>query len=147
MYTPQETDSHVNDDQGVYAPFEHQRIIAKLTIGLGILYHHKHSITLEPLPETMIDESRVSSVPDLILYDNGSDQTRVIVEICHTKTAKNDIKKVIKLIDDDDYGILEGFVYDYKARVWYRYHKGSGGLTELSSFSILLTLDLNAMLF
>lgn len=146
MYTSRETDSYVNDDQDVYAPFEHQRIIAKLTIGLGILYHHNHSISLEPLPEAMIDESRVSSVPDVILYDNETDQTRVIIEICHTKTVKNDVKKIIKLIDDDDYGILEGFVYDYKSRTWYRYHKASGGLTELSSFSTTLQLDLNSFL-
>ncbi|WP_332368239.1 hypothetical protein [Spirosoma telluris] len=68
MYASKKTDSYVNHDQGVYAPFEHQRIIAKLTTGLGMLYHYKRSIALEPLPETMIDESQVNSVPDLILY-------------------------------------------------------------------------------
>jgi hypothetical protein len=139
-------DSFVHDDQGVYAPFEHQRIIAKLTTGLGMLYHYEHRIALEPLPETMIDESRASSVSDLILYDNASDQTQIIIEICHTKTAKNDIKKVINLLDDTDYGILEGFVYDYKARIWYRYLKANGGLTEHTSFSTILDLDLNSFL-
>lgn len=138
--------SYVHDDQGVYAPFDHQRIIAKLTMGLGVLFHYEHRIALEPLPETMIDESRVSSVPDVILYDNISDQTRIVIEICHTKTVKNDIRKVVKLIDDDDYGILEGFVYDYKAKVWYRYLKATGGLTEQTSLSTLLDLDLNSFL-
>lgn len=146
MNTPRKIESYVNDDQGVYAPFEHQRIIAKLTTGLGVLYHYEHKISLEPLPETMIDESRASSVPDLILYDNVLDQTRIIIEICHTKTARNDIKKIIKLIDDDDYGILEGFVYDYKTRIWYRYTKATGGLTEHVSFSMVLQLDLNSFL-
>lgn len=146
MDISQKFDSYVNDDQGVYAPFAHQRIIAKLTTGLGMLYHYEHRIALEPLPETMIDESRASSVPDVLLYDNALDQTRIIIEICHTKTAKNDIRKVIKLIDDDDYGILEGFVYDYKAQIWYRYLKSTGGMTEHTSFSILLDLDLNSFL-
>ncbi len=146
MYNSRKIDSYVHDDQGVYAPFEHQRIIAKLTTGLGVLYHYEHRITLEPLPEAMIDESRVSSVPDVILYDNEADQTRIIIEICHTKTIKNDIKKIIKLIDDDDYGIMEGFVYDYKAHIWYRYLKASGSMTEHSSFSTLLQLDLNSFL-
>lgn len=146
MYASRKTDSYVHDDQGVYAPFEHQRIIAKLTTGLGMLYHYEHRIALEPLPETMIDESQVSSVPDLILYDNESEQTRIIIEVCHTKTLRNDIKKIIKLLDDNDYGILEGFVYDYKAHQWYKYRKATGGITEDSAYSDLLQIDLSSFL-
>jgi hypothetical protein len=35
---------------GINAPKEHQRIIAKLTTGLGILFYHNGAIDLEPLP-------------------------------------------------------------------------------------------------
>lgn len=41
---------------GIYAPKEHQRIISQLNTGLGYLYYVEGKITLEPLPETMIDE-------------------------------------------------------------------------------------------
>jgi hypothetical protein len=146
MYASRKNDLYIHDDQGVYAPFEHQRIIAKLTTGLGVLYHYKHSIALEPLPETMIDESQASSVPDVILYDNEAEQTRIIIEVCHTKTLKNDIKKIINLIDNNEYGILEGFVYDYKAHQWYKYRKATGGITDSSAFSDLLQIDLSLFL-
>lgn len=147
MYIPNSTDARLfQDDQAVYGPRDHQRVIAKLTTRLGSLYYDAKRIRLEPLPETMLDEGQASPVPDIILSDNDADTTPVIIEVCHTRGLKRDVHKVIQLIDEDEYGIQEGFIYDYKTETWLRYTKGSAGLTVESSFSAVLNLDLNAML-
>lgn len=147
MYFPPLTPpSPVHEDLGVWAPADHQRVIAKLTTGLGVLFYHEKRIRLEPLPETMLDEGKASLVPDLSLCDNESDQTPIIIEVCHTKGQKDDIQKVIQLIDNDLYGIREGFIYNYKTQQWLRYRFGDGGLTTESSFSEILQVDLNPFL-
>ncbi|RRA99966.1 hypothetical protein [Larkinella rosea] len=147
MYFPSTNPlSMVQEDQGVWAPVDHQRVIAKLTMGLGVLFHREKTIHLEPLPETMLDEGKVSLVPDILLRDNETAQTPIIIEICHTNGLKADLHKVIQLIDDGFYGILEGFIYDYRTYQWLRYRKGDGSLTENSSFSEILQLDLNSFL-
>ena len=64
----------------------------------------------------------------------------------HSRGFKGDLKKVISLIDDESYSILEGFVYNYKTEKWLRYRKGDGGQAIESSFSEVLQLDLNAFL-
>ncbi len=127
----------------VNAPFIHQRTIAQLTAGLYPLYR-SGKIPLEPLPEMM--EEYATPVPDVLLYDYETEQTRVIIEICQTSGQKRDLTKIIKLIDEALYGILEGFVYKYKTSEWFRYRKGDGGLTENASFSEILQLDLNSFL-
>ncbi len=101
---------------------------------------------LEPLPETMLDEDKASPTPDLILYDNQTEQTPIIVEVCRTPKLKQDQQKVAFLIDDASFGICEGFVYDYKLRQWHQYRLGIGWLTESESFSDVLGLDLDAFL-
>jgi Uma2 family endonuclease len=136
----------VHEDYGVWAPSDHQRIIAKLTMGLGVLYYREQQISLEPLPETMLDESKASLVPDLSLRDNTTDQTPVIIEVCHSSGLKSDLQKVVKLIDDDLYGIREGFIYNYRTGAWLRYRFGDAGVATDSSFSPLLNLDLNTFL-
>ena len=147
MYFPSVTDPFVvGEDQDVWAPIDHQRIISKLNVGLGILYYREKSIFLEPLPETMLDEGKASQVPDVSLRDNQTAQTPIIIEICHTNGLKGDLRKVIQLIDDDLYSIREGFVYDYRDEKWLRYRFCDGGLTTESSFSEILNLDLNAFL-
>lgn len=45
-------------DMGIIAPKEHQRVISKLTTGLGTFYYQQRKIALEPLPETMLDEGQ-----------------------------------------------------------------------------------------
>lgn len=70
------------------------------------------------LTKGMLNEGEASrndgpSVPDLILYDNDNRTTPVTVEVCHTDGLRRDSRKVIRLIAEDEYGILEGFVYDY----------------------------------
>jgi len=147
MYFPSVTNPRsVGEDQGVWAPIDHQRIISLLTMGLGVLYYREKRIRLEPLPETMLDEAKVSQVPDVLLRDNETDETPVIIEVCKTTGLKSDLQKVIQLINDDLYGILEGFVYNYKTEKWLRYRKGDGGQATESSFSDVLQLDLNSFL-
>ncbi|MFD1145209.1 hypothetical protein ACFQ4C_29025 [Larkinella insperata] len=145
-FPPTNPPSVVHEDWGVWAPAAHQRVIAKLTVGLGVLFYREHAISLEPLPEAMLDEGKASPVPDILLQDDETDQTPIIIEICHTKGLKGDLQKVIQLIDDDLYGILEGFVYDYKASRWYRYRRGDGAIATPSSYSDILQLDLNNFL-
>jgi hypothetical protein len=128
-------------DDGVNAPINHQRIIARLTAGLYPLYRAA-IIPYEPLPETMLGEY-TSPTPDLILFDDQTDQTPVIVEICQTRGAKGDLQKVISLIDGELYGIREGFVFNYKTQQWLRYRLGDGGVATNSSFSDVLQVDLS----
>jgi hypothetical protein len=130
---------------GTNAPWTHQRIIAKLLIRLGNLFYDG-GIALEPLPEAMLDEDKTSPVPDILLHDNVLDQTRVIIEITRTKSTKADFKKIKNLIDEDDYGIVEGFVYDYKRNEWHKYHRDKGEITDNPSFCEAINLDLAAML-
>ncbi len=147
MYFPASTKpSLAGEDLGIWAPVEHQRVISLLTMGLGVLYHREKAIPLEPLPETMLDEGKASQVPDVSLRDNEAAQTPVIIEVCHTNGLKGDLRKVIQLIDEDIYGIREGFIYDYRTGKWQRYCFGDGGLTTESSFSVVLNLDLNQFL-
>ena len=128
-------------DDGSNAPIYHQRNIARLTAGLYPLFSNG-TISLEPLPETMVGEYN-SPTPDVTFFDNATETVPVIIEVCQTRGQKNDLKKVIGLIDDCDYGILEGFVYNYKTHQWLRYRKGDGGQATESSFSEVLNLDLN----
>ena len=144
MYFPSVTSPSVaNEDFGVWAPIDHQRVISLLTMGLGVLYYREKSIRLEPLPETMLDEAKVSQVPDLLLRDNETDETPVIIEVCKTTGLKADLQKVVDLIDAGLYGIREGFIYNYKTGKWLRYRKGDGGQATESSFSDVLALDLS----
>ncbi len=133
-------------DMGINAPKEHQRVISKLTTGLGSLFYQQHSIHLEPLPETMIDEGQTSPVPDILLYDNQQHKTPIIIEVCHTNGVNNDAKKIIRLMEEFDYGIEEGFLYDYAAKQWQRYTKGQGQMEMAISYSNLLSLDFNDFL-
>ena len=138
----------VQDDSS-NAPILHQRITARLTARLYPRYE-SGIMPYEPLPETMVSEynSRYDGppTPDVILYDTITEQCPVIIEICQTRDQKTDLKKVIRLIDEDDYGILEGFVFNYKTHRWLRYRKGDGGASTESSFSEVLQLDLNPLL-
>ncbi len=132
------------NDMGVNAPVIHQRIIARLTAKLYPLYE-TGGIRYEPLPEMMLGEYSTPT-PDLVLYDNETDQTPVIIEICQTRGTKGDLQKVIQLIDGQLYGIREGFVYDYKNQQWLRYRLGDGGIAVASSLSEVLKVDLNQFL-
>lgn len=147
MYTIKHRASMVHeDDMGVNAPMDHQRVISKLTVGLGKLFYYDKRIALEPLPETMLDEGRTSPTPDLVLYDRNRDHIPIIIEICHTRGLKGDLQKVVSLIEDYPYDILEGFVYNYRTGQWFRYRKGDDSMATETAFSELLQLDLNSFL-
>ncbi|QIP12932.1 hypothetical protein G8759_10010 [Spirosoma aureum] len=131
-----------DDDMGVNAPLKHQQVISRLHVELGILYYKDQSIPYEPLAETMLAEGYGNPVPDVLLFDHTAEQTRLIIEVCQTNGERNDLLKVVRLIEDHDYGIQEGFVYNYKTHQWSRYRKGDGGVATRSSFSEVLHLDL-----
>ncbi|RRB00027.1 hypothetical protein [Larkinella rosea] len=145
-YTGDDVPFLAREKMGTNAPKQHQRVIGKLMLGLGSLFYSEKTIPFEPFVETMLDEGKSSPTPDLLLYDNGTDQTPVIIEICHSAGLQNDIEKVIWLTDKNNYGIREAFVYNYKTLQWLRYRKGDAGLTTESSYSEILQINLNDFL-
>lgn len=130
---------------GTNAPKPHQRIIAKLTTRLTLAFE-QGKISLEPLPETMLNEGQTSPTPDLILYDNILHETPVIIEVNHAAGVKSDIKKVQQLIDSEDYGIREGFIYDYNRQEWHKYKLGHGIIAENPSYCEAIQIDLATLL-
>lgn len=133
------------DDRGVNAPLIHQQTISRLHFGLGLHYYQQHTIPYEPLTETMLSEES-GPTPDLILYDAVNGQSPIIIEISGRRGFKSDLRKVIKLVEEEEYGILESFVYNYNTKQWLRYGKGDGRIATESSFSDILQLDLNSFL-
>ncbi|GAB4036431.1 hypothetical protein GCM10028774_28670 [Spirosoma jeollabukense] len=101
---------------------------------------------MEPLPETPLAEGPGHQVSDILLFDNEAELTRIIIDVTQPRRTKRDVQKIIHLIEDDDYGILEGFVYNDKTREWFRYRKGDGGAATSSSVSELLGIDLGVFL-
>lgn len=146
MYKIQEGQPFMVHDDGTNSPFGHQLIISKLTVELGVLYYHKGMISLIPMPETPLADGPGYPVPDVLLFDEKTEQTRIIIEVCNNRSMSNDLRKVIRLIEEDDYGILEGFVYNYKTREWLRYRKGDGGVATNSSVSEVMSIDMGAFL-
>lgn len=109
---------------------------------LGVFYYQKKTTSLVPLPETLLDEGPGHQVPDVLLYDKASEQTRIIIEVCTSRGFNNYVRKTIRLIEENDYGILEGFVYNYKTREWLRYRKGDGGAATASSYSEVMQVEM-----
>jgi hypothetical protein len=130
---------------GINAPRPHQRVIGKLMATLAPLYYKEAAITLEPFVEMMLNDSQTSPVPDISLYDNVLEQTPVIIEITHTGMVKADLRKIQRLIESDDYGIVEGFVYDYRRNEWHKYHRDND-VIENASFCEAINLDLATLL-
>lgn len=100
---------------GVNAPRIHQEIIAKLVYGVTFFFKNGDTM-LFPYPETMIDESETSPVPDVMLVNRENDLAEVVIEITHTQGFKKDVQKVRELMEE--YSVPEGFVYDYKLKIW-----------------------------
>jgi Uma2 family endonuclease len=103
-------------------------------------------ISLEPLPETMIDKSQSSPVPDIILVDEILDTVPVIIEIAHGAGVQNDLDKVRRLITTTNYGIIEGFVYDYKRNRWFKFDKVNGDVLDTPSFCTTMNIDFGTLL-
>ena len=145
MYETKYNSPFVVHDDGTNSPLAHQIIISKLTIELGILYYHKRTISLMPLPETPLGEGPGHQVPDVLLYDNQAEKTRIIIEVAQPRSADRDVYKIINLIENDNYGIEEGFVYNYHSGEWLRYRKGDGGAATASSFSEVMGVEMGEM--
>lgn len=129
---------------GVNAPRIHQAIITKLIYGLTKLYLGAHT-RLFPYPETMIDESQTSPAPDVMLVDTETDLTQAIIEIAHTQGVKKDTQKLLGLMRD--YDVREGFVYDYKLGIWYKFDSKKGAVTDRPSWCEAIDADLDGFLF
>ena len=127
----------------VNAPKIHQRIIGQLMMRLGILYFIEKKIPYEPLPEAMIDESQTSPTPDILLFDNQQKQNRVIIEISGNTGARRDFEKVKQLVEE--YGVPEGFVYNYDTGQWRKYRLGQGEDREKPAYSDEIGCDLGAL--
>ncbi len=129
---------------GINAPRLHQKIITHLIYGLTQLYKTGQSKYFA-YPETMIDEGQTSPVPDIMLIDTSSDLTQVIIEITHTQGVKKDIQKLKTLMSD--YGVPEGFVFDYKRTEWHHFRLLDGSfLEDNSSFCHSIGADLDNLL-
>ncbi|MCO6491167.1 MAG: Uma2 family endonuclease [Phaeodactylibacter sp.] len=127
---------------GINAPRQHQAIITQLIYELAKLYKEGKT-SLFPLPETMIDESQTSPVPDVMVVEPTSGLTKMIIEVTHTQGVKKDLKKLKDLMAD--YDVPEGFVYDYKLDAWYRCETGRENVDE-DSYSRAVKQDLRLML-
>jgi hypothetical protein len=125
---------------GVNATREHQRLITKLSAGLYWLFMNG-SIKLEPIAEVMLDDTATSPTPDVILTDNVLDKDVVLIEIMGKKAFKSDFSKVQKLVDE--YELEEGFAYNYQQKVWKKYKRNIGEITEKPSFCDSIGYDLN----
>jgi len=122
---------------------QHQYIIMQLITGLSNL-RTDGKTNLVAYPETMIDESQTSPVPDVLLYDHENEKTKVIIEITHTDGVKKDIKKVVSLMND--YDVNEGFVYNYKQKKWFKFTLNEGEIVQNASFCGAVLYDLNVFL-
>ncbi len=116
---------------GVNAPRIHQAIIGRLIYWLTDLYM-KNETELIAYPETMIDESETSPVPDVMLVNHDTDLTEVIIEVTHSQGVPKDIEKLKNLMRI--YRVSEGFVYDYKQKRWYKFRLDDADTGETSSF-------------
>lgn len=129
---------------GVNAPKIHQRIIGQLMMWLGILFYIEKRIPYEPFPKTMIDESQTSPTPDILLFDNKNKQNQVIIEVSGNTGAMRDFAKVKSLMEE--YGVPEGFVYNYDKEKWMKYRLDTGEDTRNPSFSDSIGVDLDGLL-
>ena len=128
---------------GINAPREHQAVITQLIFELAYLYKQK-LIPYFPYPETMIDASQTSPAPDIMLVDPETELTQTIIEITHTQGVKKDLQKIQTLMRE--YGVPEGFVYDYKRRKWYRFSLETGEVEEDNGFCKIIQRDLKEMI-
>jgi hypothetical protein len=126
----------------INAPKQHQYIMQLIT-GLSNL-RTDGKTNLVAYPETMIDESQTSPVPDVLLYDHENEKTKVIIEITHTDGVKKDVRKVVSLMSD--YDVNEGFVYNYKQKKWFKFTLNEGEIVQNASFCGAVLYDLNVFL-
>ncbi len=132
-------------EMGHLATIHHQRAIKKLVFGLEKLFQNGQ-IAYEPLPETDIDPGNPESkCPDLILQDNTLETVPVVIEVSTKRGWRTDFNKLKRLIDDTEYGIVEGFVLNFETGEWLKYVKNEKESQQISSWSNVLNLDLSAL--
>ncbi|MBC7778047.1 MAG: hypothetical protein H7246_21625 [Phycisphaerae bacterium] len=129
---------------GVNAPKPHQRVIGKLMTGFGQLFYKEGKIPYEPFTKTTIDEGKTSPTPDILLFDNQSAQNKVIIEVSTSAGVRKDFAKLVELMND--YGVHEGFVYNYNDETWRKYTLQSGEVRENPSFCDTIGYDLGQFL-
>ncbi len=133
-------------EMGHLATLHHQRAIKKLLVALDKLFQDGLT-TLEALPETDIDPGNPESkCPDIILRDNERLLVPVIIEVATHFGAKTDLKKMRNLIENTEYGIEEGFVFDFEKSTWMKFSKEKGVDADNPSWSNVLSYDLNKIL-
>ena len=133
-------------EMGHLATINHQRAIKKLVFGLEKLYQ-SGQIPYEPLPETDIDPGNPESkCPDLILQDNQNGTVPIVIEIATRRGWKTDYNKVRRLMNDTEYGIVEGFTLNFESGEWLKYTKNILEEDSHSSWSDVLNIDLKTLL-
>jgi hypothetical protein len=133
-------------EMGHLATIQHQRAIKKLVFGLEKLFQNGQ-ISYEPLPETDIDPGNPESkCPDLILQDNQNQTVPIIIEVATHRGWRTDYSKLRRLMDETEYGILEGFVFNFQTGEWHKYAKNAVQTEGVSSWSDVLKIDLNTLL-
>jgi hypothetical protein len=130
---------------GYKANREHQRTIGRITSALYALYK-QGLLGLEPFSETNLNESEPSPVPDISLFDEKSCTTPVIIEVNDTTGIRNDLLRIKTVLNTTDFGVIEGFVYDFKRNEWHKYHRDKGDITDQPSFCEAINLDLATLL-
>lgn len=132
-------------EMGHLATINHQRAIKRLVFGLEKLYL-QGEIALEPLPETDIDPGNPESkCPDLVLQDNVNSTVPIVIEIATNRGWKTDALKLRRLMDETDFGIVEGFVLNFEKGEWYKYSKITNPSNN-PSWSDVLSVDLSTFL-
>ncbi len=133
-------------EMGHLATIHHQRAIKKLVFGLEKLYQDG-KIKLEPLPKTDIDPGNPESkCPDVILQDNKNSTVPIIIEIATNRGWKTDFSKMRRLMDETEYGIVEGFVLNFEKGEWHKYSKEKGVAEQEPFWSDVLGLNLKELL-
>jgi hypothetical protein len=133
-------------EMGHLATIHHQRAIKRLVFGLEKLYQ-SGQIPYEPLPETDIDPGNPESkCPDLILQDDNNGDVPIIIEISTKRGWKTDYNKLRRIMNDTEYGIVEGFVLNFETGEWLKYTKNILEIDSHSSWSNVLNLDLKTLL-
>ncbi len=130
---------------GFKANREHQRTLGRIATALH--WHYKQgAFRLEPFSETNLNESEPSPVPDISLFDEESYTTPVIIEVNDTSGVRNDLLRIRTVLHTTDFGVVEGFVYDFARNEWHKYHRDKGDITENPAFCEAINLDLATLL-
>lgn len=126
---------------GINAPREHQRIIRNLIFNLTNQLLHQ---SYDALPDSSMDaDDHFSKCPDVLIEHDVNGSIPVIIEVTGKGGVKKDKKEIAELFLENEeqlYGLLEGFVFDYDTNKW---HKITAE-TE-SSYSDSLQIDLSGL--